>query len=59
MSTRDQSPQSLEQEQDLYTEFIRTHPKLRLEYKGQSLEYIACGHGSHTMLIPPHIWLQR
>lgn len=33
MSTRDQSAQSLQQEQDIYREFIRTHPRSRLEYK--------------------------
>lgn len=47
--------ESFRQEQDIYSEFIRTHPKSRLEYMGQFLEYIACGHGSRTMLMPPHI----
>jgi len=47
--------QSLQKERDVYEEFVRTHPKSRLDYKGQTLEYIACGHGTHTLLIPPHI----
>lgn len=55
MSAQDQDTQLLQEERALYDEFIRTHPKSRLEYKGQPLEYIACGHGSPTMLIPPHI----
>ncbi len=55
MRVRDQDTRSLQEEQAIYDEFIRTHPKTRLEYKGQSLEYIVCGHGPHTMLIPPHI----
>jgi pimeloyl-ACP methyl ester carboxylesterase len=54
MSVRDQDTQLL-QEQAVYDEFIRTHPKSHLEYKGQPLEYIAGGHGSRTMLMPPHI----
>ena len=55
MNRQDRIAQSLDQEQEIYDEFIRTHPKSRLEYKGQILEYIACGHGSQTILIPPHI----
>ncbi|HKZ86964.1 MAG TPA: alpha/beta hydrolase [Anaerolineae bacterium] len=55
MSVQDQHTQSLQEEQAIYDEFVRAHPKSRLEYKGQPLEYVACGHGSHTMLIPPHI----
>lgn len=51
----DQRAQSLEQERHKYEEFVRTHPKSRLDYNGQSLEYISCGHGSHTVFIPPHI----
>ncbi len=47
--------QSLKEEKDLYDEFVRTHPKSRLDYEGQTLEYIACGHGTHTLLMPPHI----
>ena len=55
MNARDQNTQLLQVEQAVYDEFIRTHPKSRLEYKRQPLEYIACGRGSPTMLIPPHI----
>ena len=55
MNVRDQSTLSLREEQAIYDEFIRAHPKSCLEYRGQTLEYIACGHGAHTMLIPPHI----
>jgi pimeloyl-ACP methyl ester carboxylesterase len=47
--------QSLNEEKDVYEEFIKTHPKSRLEYKGQTIEYIACGQGTRTVLIPPHI----
>lgn len=47
--------QSLKEEKDVYEEFVITHPKSRLEYQGQTIEYIACGHGMHTVLIPPHI----
>lgn len=46
---------SLEKERGIYEEFVRTHPKSHLAYKGQTLEYIACGHGTHTLLILPHI----
>jgi pimeloyl-ACP methyl ester carboxylesterase len=47
--------QSLKEERDVYDEFVRTHPKSCLDFRGQILEYIACGHGTHTLLIPPHI----
>ncbi|MBN2146519.1 MAG: alpha/beta hydrolase [Anaerolineales bacterium] len=45
----------LKEEQGIYHEFIRTHPKSRLDYHGQTLEYIVCGNGPHTLLMPPHI----
>ncbi|MBN1550134.1 alpha/beta hydrolase [bacterium] len=38
-----------------FDEFVRTHPKSCLDYKGQPLEYIACGQGTHTLLMLPHI----
>lgn len=47
--------QSLKEEKAVYDEFVRTHPKLTLDYKGQPLAYIVCGGGTHTLLIPPHI----
>jgi len=55
MNRQNHNPQSLQQEQDTYNEFIRTHPKSRLEYGGQTIEYLACGHGTQTILTPPHI----
>jgi pimeloyl-ACP methyl ester carboxylesterase len=55
MNMPDQSAQSVLDEQAIYREFLRTHRKSRLEFGEQTLEYIACGHGSQTMLLPPHI----
>ncbi len=36
-----------------FHQFKQTHPRKRLEYNGQWVEYLGCGKGKKTILLPP------
>ena len=36
-----------------FQQFKETHKRKRLEYNGHGVEYVSCGQGEKTILLPP------
>ena len=55
MTKVDRHSSNYQQERTTYSNFIDSHEKNVISYRGNNVEYYFCGSGEQAILLPPHI----